>query len=241
MRPTLQQTALLLLPLLLLLRSGAGLLAWLPPGLLPLQASSGALLPPCYRLAGGDVDVADLQAHAQYSGGYSDSSPTIRLFWKVVAGLGAADRSAARPATAGWLGGPACSHLCAAWQAQRADWLCSEGWPALVAQAGPRPRSCAAASQGEQLGSPERAGCCGAGPRRSALLKFVTSSSRAPLGGFKYLQPPFTLHLVHCHASPLVLLGGWRCAACPDRAHLPASALSRPAAWEERGCLWRVP
>ena len=28
------------------------------------------------------------------------------------------------------------------------------------------------------------------------LLKFVTSCSRAPLGGFKYLHPPLTIHKV---------------------------------------------
>lgn len=28
------------------------------------------------------------------------------------------------------------------------------------------------------------------------LLKFITSCSRAPLGGFKYLHPPLTLHKV---------------------------------------------
>lgn len=32
--------------------------------------------------------------------------------------------------------------------------------------------------------------------QRAALMRFVTSCSRAPLGGFKYLQPPFTVHRV---------------------------------------------
>jgi hypothetical protein len=31
---------------------------------------------------------------------------------------------------------------------------------------------------------------------RSALMKFATSVSRAPLGGFKHLNPPLTLHRV---------------------------------------------
>lgn len=31
---------------------------------------------------------------------------------------------------------------------------------------------------------------------RSALMKFATSVSRAPLGGFKHLSPPLTLHQV---------------------------------------------
>lgn len=35
------------------------------------------------------------------------------------------------------------------------------------------------------------------GEERCALLKFVTSCSRAPLLGFKHLQPAFTIHKVH--------------------------------------------
>lgn len=38
-------------------------------------------------LAGGDsetLDVQDMAAHAQYSGGYSKDDPTIKLFWKVL-------------------------------------------------------------------------------------------------------------------------------------------------------------
>lgn len=31
---------------------------------------------------------------------------------------------------------------------------------------------------------------------RSALMKFATSISRAPLGGFKHLNPPLTVHKV---------------------------------------------
>jgi hypothetical protein len=39
---------------------------------------------------------------------------------------------------------------------------------------------------------------------RSALLRFATSTSRAPLGGFRFLQPPLTIHKVSqagCHCS----------------------------------------
>jgi hypothetical protein len=39
---------------------------------------------------------------------------------------------------------------------------------------------------------------------RAALLKFVTSCSRAPLGGFEYMNPPFVIHKVvppHFHES----------------------------------------
>lgn len=35
---------------------------------------------------------------------------------------------------------------------------------------------------------------------RRALLKFVTSSSRPPVQGFKHLHPPFTIHKVNCEA-----------------------------------------
>lgn len=31
---------------------------------------------------------------------------------------------------------------------------------------------------------------------RQAVMRFVTSCSRAPLGGFQYLNPPLTLHKV---------------------------------------------
>ncbi len=31
---------------------------------------------------------------------------------------------------------------------------------------------------------------------QSALLRFVTSCSRPPLGGFRFLQPPLTIHKV---------------------------------------------
>ena len=37
---------------------------------------------------------------------------------------------------------------------------------------------------------------------RSALMKFATSVSRAPLGGFKHLIPPLTIHKV-CPAADL--------------------------------------
>ena len=43
--------------------------------------------------------------------------------------------------------------------------------------------------------------------QRAALLRFITSTSRAPLGGFQHLQPPLTIHKVDCGASPLALLG----------------------------------
>lgn len=39
---------------------------------------------------------------------------------------------------------------------------------------------------------------------RAALLKFVTSCSRPPLGGFRHLQPPFTICKV-CISPPLTL------------------------------------
>lgn len=43
---------------------------------------------------------------------------------------------------------------------------------------------------------------------RCALLKFVTSCSRAPLLGFKHLQPAFTIHKVSCDTTLWAMLGG---------------------------------
>ena len=44
---------------------------------------------------------------------------------------------------------------------------------------------------------------------RRALLKFVTSSSRPPVQGFKHLHPPFTIHKVNCEApSVFSFIGG---------------------------------
>ena len=39
---------------------------------------------------------------------------------------------------------------------------------------------------------------------RKALLKFVTSSSRAPLGGFEFLSPKFTIHMVSKKTRPCI-------------------------------------
>ncbi|GFR45588.1 hypothetical protein Agub_g6983 [Astrephomene gubernaculifera] len=43
---------------------------------------------------------------------------------------------------------------------------------------------------------------------QAALLRFVTSCSRPPLGGFRYLNPPLTLHQVDCDAGVFAALGG---------------------------------
>ncbi|XP_012490552.1 uncharacterized protein LOC105803099 isoform X3 [Gossypium raimondii] len=43
---------------------------------------------------------------------------------------------------------------------------------------------------------------------RYMLLKFVTSCSRAPLLGFKYLQPAFTIHKVASDAPLWAAIGG---------------------------------
>ncbi|XP_028054522.1 E3 ubiquitin-protein ligase UPL7-like [Camellia sinensis] len=43
---------------------------------------------------------------------------------------------------------------------------------------------------------------------RCLLLKFVTSCSRAPLLGFKYLQPTFTIHKVACDVPLWATFGG---------------------------------
>ncbi|KAG2483869.1 hypothetical protein HYH03_017266 [Edaphochlamys debaryana] len=44
--------------------------------------------------------------------------------------------------------------------------------------------------------------------QQAALLRFVTSCSRPPLGGFRYLQPPLTVHKVDCDAGIFAVLGG---------------------------------
>ncbi|GBF97295.1 hypothetical protein Rsub_09986 [Raphidocelis subcapitata] len=47
--------------------------------------------------------------------------------------------------------------------------------------------------------------------QRAALLRFVTSSSRPPLGGFRHLHPPFTVHRVDvAPRNPLAALMGGR-------------------------------
>jgi len=43
---------------------------------------------------------------------------------------------------------------------------------------------------------------------RRAVLKFVTGTSRAPLGGFKHLEPAFTIARVDCGASMWARVGG---------------------------------
>ncbi|PIA43478.1 hypothetical protein AQUCO_01900105v1 [Aquilegia coerulea] len=43
---------------------------------------------------------------------------------------------------------------------------------------------------------------------RCMLLKFVTSCSRAPLLGFKHLQPAFTIHRVSCNVPLWATIGG---------------------------------
>jgi hypothetical protein len=121
----------------------------LGPGAAAFAAGLGAVLPLAWlRLFsarevnqllgggdGGDVDVEDLRKHCQYSGGYSERSRPVQLFWQVLKGF-----------------------------------------------------------------SPED---------RRALLRFATSSSRPPLGGFAHLTPPFTLHRVDGGGGgALAMLGG---------------------------------
>ena len=43
---------------------------------------------------------------------------------------------------------------------------------------------------------------------RQDVLKFVTSSPRPPLQGFKHLNPPFVIHKVPCEASVFAMFGG---------------------------------
>ncbi|KAK4348442.1 hypothetical protein RND71_031197 [Anisodus tanguticus] len=87
-------------------------------------------------LSGGnhDIDIDDLRKNTRYTGGYTEGSRTIKLFWEVFANF--------------------------------------------------EPKE------------------------RCLLLKFVTSCSRAPLLGFKYLQPTFTIHKVSCDLPLLATFGG---------------------------------
>ncbi|XP_073289436.1 E3 ubiquitin-protein ligase UPL7 [Primulina huaijiensis] len=87
-------------------------------------------------LSGGnhDIDVDDLRKNTKYTGGYSEGSRTVKIFWEAFAGF--------------------------------------------------EPRE------------------------RCMLLKFVTSCSRAPLLGFKHLQPAFTIHKVVCDVPLLATFGG---------------------------------
>ncbi|KAJ1378322.1 HECT, E3 ligase catalytic domain [Sesbania bispinosa] len=87
-------------------------------------------------LSGGnyDIDIDDLKNNTRYTGGYSEGSRTIKIFWEVIKSF--------------------------------------------------EPKE------------------------RCMLLKFVTSCSRAPLLGFKYLQPPFTIHKVACDVPLWATLGG---------------------------------
>lgn len=67
--------------------------------------------------------------------------------------------------------------------------------------------------------------------QRSAVVRFVTSTGRAPLGGFQHLHPPFTIHRVDTRApNPLAGIGVGR-----DLELLPS------ARWGARGgpCRWR--
>ncbi|CAM8916889.1 unnamed protein product [Rhodiola kirilowii] len=87
-------------------------------------------------LSGGkhDIDIDDLKSNTRYSGGYSEGSRTIKLFWEVLEGF-----------------------------------------------------------------EPQQ---------RCMLLKFVTSCCRAPLLGFKHLQPAFTIHKVSCEMPLWATIGG---------------------------------
>ncbi|KAL2509270.1 E3 ubiquitin-protein ligase [Forsythia ovata] len=87
-------------------------------------------------LSGGDhdIDVDDLRKNTRYTGGYTEGSRTVKMFWEVFVGF--------------------------------------------------EPRE------------------------RCMLLKFVTSCSRAPLLGFKHLQPAFTIHKVVCDVPLWATFGG---------------------------------
>ncbi|CAH1452099.1 unnamed protein product [Lactuca virosa] len=87
-------------------------------------------------LSGGnhDIDVDDLRNNTRYTGGYTEGSRTVKLFWEVIREFEAKERC--------------------------------------------------------------------------LLMKFVTSCSRAPLLGFKHLQPSFTIHKVACDLPLWASFGG---------------------------------
>ncbi|KAJ9555073.1 hypothetical protein OSB04_009687 [Centaurea solstitialis] len=87
-------------------------------------------------LSGGnhDIDVDDLRSNTRYTGGYTEGSRTVKLFWEVIREF--------------------------------------------------EPKE------------------------RCMLMKFVTSCSRAPLLGFKHLQPSFTIHKVACDLPLWATFGG---------------------------------
>ncbi|XP_076938832.1 E3 ubiquitin-protein ligase UPL7-like isoform X2 [Bidens hawaiensis] len=87
-------------------------------------------------LSGGnhDIDVDDLRNNTRYTGGYTERSRTVKLFWEVIREF--------------------------------------------------EPKE------------------------RCMLMKFVTSCSRAPLLGFKHLQPGFTIHKVACDLPLWASFGG---------------------------------
>ncbi|MFS8004300.1 putative HECT domain-containing protein [Helianthus anomalus] len=87
-------------------------------------------------LSGGnhDIDVDDLRSNTRYTGGYTEGSRTVKLFWEVIREF--------------------------------------------------EPKE------------------------RCMLMKFVTSCSRAPLLGFKHLQPSFTIHKVACDLPLWASFGG---------------------------------
>jgi hypothetical protein len=124
----------------------AGLAQLVPPARLALftPAELNALL------SGGDADfdVADLEAHAVFSGGFSRSSRAVKLLF-----------SALRSFTP---------------------------------------------------------------PQRAAFLRFVTACSRPPLGGFRHLHPPFTVHRVPVDDAPTALLAMVGLAS--DVARLPSAS-----------------
>jgi ubiquitin-protein ligase E3 B len=90
------------------------------------------------------INIEDMMQHCQYKGGYTKTSPTIRMFWKAVTSFDI------------------------------------EG--------------------------------------RRLLLKFITGTRRAPLGGFANLAPPLVIYKVDCQAPVMA------CFAGPDVERLPSAS-----------------
>ena len=77
---------------------------------------------------------------------------------------------------------------------------------------------------------------------RGALMKFATSVTRAPLGGFAHLNPPFTLHrvrplrmLFHCGWLCRLLECAWKHARVRDLGEMDRGLLACLGRWHCQG------
>ena len=121
-----------------------------------------------------------------HSNGYSAGSTTVKHFWAVVRGMSQVRTTSPH----GCCGAVRCVAVC----------TCQPFVASHVASLWPTPGPfCSASAAGWCLPSRTAARHHAPPPlqdEQRALLKFVTSCSRAPLGGFCHLTPPLTIHRV---------------------------------------------